>query len=85
MARRAYVRVLVDVDEVGRMRPIKIFWEDGRDFAVERLLDVRWAASAKAGGQGMRYTCRVKGREVFLFEDNGRWFVEARDAAAGKI
>ena len=49
---------------------------------MDRLLDVRRAASTKVGGQGMRYTCRVRGREVYLFEDEGRWFVEARDAPA---
>ena len=79
MAHRAYVRVIVDVDEIGKIRPLKIYWEDGRGFEVDRLLDVRRAASTRAGGQGIRYTCRVRGREVYLFEDDGRWFVEARD------
>lgn len=79
LARRAYVRVLVDVDETGKVHPLKIYWEDGRGFAVDRLLDVRRAAATKAGGQGMRYTCRMRGREIYLFEDDGRWFVEARD------
>ena len=82
MAHRAYVRVLVDVDEVGRIRPLKIYWEDGRSFEVDRLLDVRRAAATRAGGQGMRYTCRVMGHCVYLFEDEGRWFVEARDVPA---
>ena len=85
MAHRAYVRVLVDVDEIGKIRPLKIFWEDGRGFEVDRLLDVRQAASTRAGGQGMRYTCRVRGRQVYLFEDEGRWFVEARDIPAGNL
>ena len=85
MARRAYVRVLVDVDETGRIRPLRIYWEDGRSFEVDRLLDVRWAPSSRAGGQGMRYTCRVRGRQVYLFEDDGRWFVEARDIPAGNF
>ena len=82
MARRAYVRVLVDVDEIGKIRPMKIYWEDGRSFEVDRLLDVRQAACSRAGGQGMRYTCRVLGHQVYLFEDDGRWFVEAKDTAA---
>ena len=82
MAHRAYVRVQVDVDEVGRVCPLRIYWEDGRRFEVDRLMDVRRAASTKVGGQGTRYTCRVLGREVYLFEDDGRWFVEARDVPA---
>ena len=82
MAHRAYVRVRVDVDELGKVHPLRIYWEDGRSFAVDRLLDVRRAAATRAGGQGIRYTCRVMGREIYLFEDEGRWFVEARDAPA---
>ena len=82
MAHRAYVRVLVDVDEDGRARPVRIFWEDGRAFDVDRLMDVRRAAATKAGGQGVRYTCRIRGREIYLFEDDGRWFVEAKDVPA---
>ena len=79
MAHRVYVKVLVEVDETGNVRPQKIFWEDGRAFEVDRLLDVRRAAATKAGGQGMRYTCRKQGQETYLFEDNGQWFVEAKD------
>ncbi|MBE5773679.1 MAG: hypothetical protein E7337_07070 [Clostridiales bacterium] len=79
MAYRAYVKVIVSVDEIGKVRPLSIEWEDGRVFYVDRLLDVRRAASTKVGGQGMRYTLRIMGRETYLFEDEGRWFVEARD------
>ena len=79
MAHRAYVRVLMDVGELGKVHPLKIYWEDGRGYEVDRLVDVRRAASTKVGGQGIRYTCRIRGREIYLFEDDGRWFVEARD------
>lgn len=79
MAHRVYVRVIVEYDEEGGVRPLSIAWEDGHRFKVDRLLDVRRAAATKAGGQGMRYTCRIQGRETYLFEDDGRWFVEARD------
>ena len=80
MARRVYVRVMVEIDEDGRQRPVRVFWEDGRVFEVDQLLEVRYAAATRAGGQGMRYTCRILGRKTQLFEDEGRWFVEARDS-----
>lgn len=78
MARRVYVRVIVEYDEAGGVRPLSIAWEDGRSFEVDRLLDVRRAAATKAGGQGIRYTCRIRGHETYLFEDDGRWFVEGK-------
>ncbi len=36
----------------------------------------RQAPSLRGGGLGMRYTCRICGKEVWLFEEEGRWFVE---------
>lgn len=79
MAHRVYVRVIVEFDEEGGVHPLSIAWEDGRKFEVDRVLDVRRAASTKAGGQGIRYTCRIMGKETYLFDDNGRWFVEAKN------
>lgn len=79
MHRRAYVKVVVECDTDGKIRPLSVCWEDGRRFEVDRLLDVRRAAATKAGGQGMRYTVRIMGRETYLFEDEGHWFVEARE------
>ena len=78
MARRADVKVVAEFSPEGRIRPLCVEWEDGRRFDVDRVLDVRRAAATKAGGQGMRYTVRVCGHETYLFEDEGRWFVEAR-------
>lgn len=80
MARRVYVRVILEIDEAGKVQPRRVFWEDGRVFEVERVLDVRYAAATRAGGQGMRYTCRILGRDTQIFEDEGRWFVEARNS-----
>ena len=79
MARRVYVNVIARHDEQGGVRPLEVEWEDGRRFEVDKLLDVRRAAELKAGGQGVRYTVRILGRETYLFEDEGRWFVEAKE------
>ena len=79
MARRAYVKVIARHDETGKVYPREVEWEDGRRFEVDRLLDVRRAAALKAGGQGVRYTVRILGKETYLFEDEGRWFVEAKE------
>ena len=78
MPRRVYVKVVVECNEDGKITPLQVEWEDGRRFQVDRLLDVRRAAAMKAGGHGMRYTIRVCGQETYLFEDEGRWFVEGK-------
>lgn len=70
------LEVNADFDLDGNIRPMAITWEDGRVFEIDRILDVRRAASLKAGGVGIRYICRVRGKTVKLFNDEGRWFME---------
>ena len=75
---KAYVNVIARFQEEGRILPLQIEWEDGRVFAVDRVLEIRRAASLKAGGHGLRYTCRIAGRQTYLFLENNRWFVEKK-------
>ena len=70
------LQVNADFDLDGNIRPRAIIWEDGRVFEIDRILDVRRAASLKAGGLGIRYICRIRGKEVKLFNDEGHWFIE---------
>lgn len=70
------LQVNADFDLDGNIHPKAITWEDGRVFEIDRILDVRRAASLKAGGLGIRYICRIRGKEVKLFNDEGRWFME---------
>ena len=78
MARKVTVRVLAEFDEQGQLLPRSVTWEDGRQYAIDRILDVRQAASLKVGGSGLRYTCRIRGQAVYLFRDDNRWFMEGR-------
>ncbi len=83
---KTYVPVQVLFDKYGNMKPSALAWEDGTVFTIDRVLTVRQAAAMKAGGQGDRYTIRIKGKETYLFFEHstdgntlGRWFVERRD------
>jgi len=73
---KTFVKVLAEHDEKGNIRPLRITWIDDRKFEIDRLLDVRQAPSLKGGGLGMRYTCMISGKQVYLFCDEGKWFVE---------
>lgn len=66
MSIRVEVRVIVEYDLDGQVQPMQIQWPDGRSFYVDRVLDVRMAP-AKSGGSGIRYLCRIQGREVPLY------------------
>lgn len=74
---RKFVPVTVRFDESGKMRPMEIEIEDenGRKvYKIDEVLDVRRAACQSAGGVGERYTCRIQGKETYIWFD-GRWWV----------
>lgn len=74
---KKYVDVLVEWTSIGGKLPRVIKWEDGRKFPVDRILDIRPAASLKAGGCGMRYTILVHGKQSYIYLEEDKWFVEA--------
>ena len=74
---KIYVKVRADHLLDGSVRPLMFRAEDGPCTKIDRVLDVREAPSLKAGGQGMRYTCQVEGRQLYLFYDEPYWFIEA--------
>ncbi len=76
-AGKRYVEVTVYFREDGKMIPRSFMWH-GQSFDVDRLLEVRPEASRIAGAFGMRYICRVLGRQLSLWYEEGRWFVEIR-------
>lgn len=73
---KTFVKVTAEHNESGQTRPLVITWTDGRKYEIDRITDVRPAPSLKGGGLGMRYTCRIRGKEFYLFDEEGRWFVE---------
>lgn len=85
---KVYISVIAEFNPAtGTMMPKSLTWEDGSRYDIERVVDVRPAASAKAGGQGDRYTVLISGKPRCLyFEHNpipysmdlGKWFVERR-------
>ncbi|MFQ7139895.1 hypothetical protein [Evtepia sp.] len=84
---KVYVDVLVEFNEDGVMLPRLITWEDGAKYEIDRVVDIRPAPAARAGGGGDRYTVMVKGKRTFLFFERnaslqgnniGRWFVERK-------
>lgn len=73
---KRYVDIIVRWREDGQIIPLQLNWSPGQVIEIDRVLDIRQAASLKAGGQGMRYLCRIKGKERFIWLEGNRWFVE---------
>lgn len=80
MYRKAYVSVTAKFEKDGSIIPKSILWEDGTVFLIDKITNICCAASMKAGGAGIRYTCMINGTPKFLFLEKDKWFVEAKDA-----
>ena len=81
---KVYVPVIASFDSEGKFLPMELIWEDECRYHIDRVIDIRQAAAAKAGGQGDRYAIRVNERQSYLFFERstnisgnniGRWFV----------
>lgn len=89
LARKVYVRVNATFGTDGSISPEVIEWEDGTQYQVERVLDVRRAASMRAGGAASVIRWRVvwaHARRAPAYavsyvwrEDDNKWFVEAKN------
>lgn len=75
---KRYVDVISITSADGAVTPLWILWSDTVKLQIDRVLDVRPAASLKAGGAGIRYTVKIRGQERYLWKEEDRWFVEAR-------
>ena len=76
---KIYVDVNVEFQKDGTLIPRSIIWDDGKVYEIQKVTDVRRAASLIAGATGIRYTIYIDGYVSHLyFGDNRRWFVEGK-------
>lgn len=69
--RKIPVAVRTDHKLDGFVRPIRFRAEERESMHIDRVIDVRPAAVLKAGGQGIRYTCMVEDKQLYLFDCDG--------------
>ncbi|MCR5544715.1 MAG: hypothetical protein K6F55_11280 [Eubacterium sp.] len=78
---KLYVDVNVEFTKDGSLIPKSIRWDDETVYEIEKITDIRRAASLVAGASGVRYTVYVEGYEGHLYYgDNHRWFVELKES-----
>lgn len=77
--KKVYVEVLLRVDEEGRNHPESITFKTEKKYNIDKVTDVRRACAMKVGGTAMRYTVKIGSKTTYLFEDKGKWFVEASE------
>ncbi|MEA5026304.1 hypothetical protein SDC9_138143 [bioreactor metagenome] len=78
MNSKIYVDVVTVHYKSGTIKPLFIIWENGQKYAIDKIKNVTRAASLKAGGCGIRYTCMISNQERYLFLEENKWFIEGR-------
>ena len=63
---KKYVKVTATFDCDGDLIPEYIVWDDGRRYRIDKISDVRYAASLKAVCVWIRYTCYILVNERYL-------------------
>jgi hypothetical protein len=76
--RKQYVEVNADHKIDGSVEPQKIILRDRPAFIVDDVKDVTKVAVHSKFATTNRYTVVVEGKETFLYEDGGRWFVKMK-------
>ena len=64
---KTFVGITAQHAKDGTVSPLAMHWPDGRQWPVNRVLDVRMTPSIDGGGHGMRYVCRIANKKVYLF------------------
>jgi len=59
---KVYVDVTAEFTKDGRLIPKSFVWKDGQVYEIQKVTDIRRAASLKAGGVGARATPLWGGR-----------------------
>lgn len=59
LADHAYLGVYSFTTPDGQIIPHRIQWEDGQEWDIDKVMDVRPGVSRKAGGAGLRYLIRI--------------------------
>lgn len=72
--RKVPVGVLVQFIANGDAHPLSVIWEDGREYPIEAVLDLRPARSTP---NRFRYTVRIHGQDTYLYRDGDRWHMES--------
>lgn len=73
---KRYVCVFQKVDKDGKITPVSILWDNGVEYPIDRVLEIRSSVS-EVGGCGILYRCRIGSTIRNLYYERTRWFMES--------
>jgi hypothetical protein len=75
---KKFVKVDCTITELGQLIPRRIYYDDLHVYEVDKILEVRKAASLKVGGNGLLYRIKIMNKETRIFFDDYefKFFIE---------
>ena len=70
---KVYVNVDYQVLVGGAIKPVRIYWHDGRAFDIRKTLH---CCTSEDEYEGIRYTVLIGHAEKYLYRIGGKWYVE---------
>ena len=70
---KTYVTVDCEAGYGSEVRPVKIYWPDGKSWEVTRTMFI--CESPDGEYEGIRYTVVIGSAHRYLFKDGDRWYV----------
>ena len=73
---KIYIDMTMLCSKNGTISPIAFAWKDGTMYHIENVLERQILRTDDKGRNIYRFKCKVKGRIKYLFNDDGKWYVE---------
>ncbi len=77
--RKQYVEVVATHYIDGSVRPQKIVFAAGPVYEIKESRDAGRGKARTTGEIARRFAVKIHGKETWLYEDGGRWFVEMKE------
>lgn len=74
---KIFVKVNTGKNRQGDILPVSVLWSDGNEYRIDEVREAkRYPGGSYAAGT--RYDCRLLGKPVYLYYENGGWYFEGK-------
>lgn len=80
--KKVFVNVDYQVLSGGAIKPVRIYWHDGRAFNIRKTLH---SCTSEDNFEGIRYTVLIGTAERYLYRIGLKWYVESANAEVSTI
>ena len=80
--KKVFVNVDYQVLSGGAIKPVRIYWHDGRAFNIRKTLH---SCTSEDDFEGIRYTVLIGTAERYLYRNGLKWYVKSEKAEASTV